>query len=76
MRNAAAASYLRGVQASSLHKITYEQIADRTGITFDTMKRLMTNRSNFTVDQFLSIAEALGVDDATALRALADIVRK
>ena len=75
-RNAAAVSYLRGVKAANLHKITYEQIAERSGINYETVKRLMRNQADFTMDTFLSIAEALGVDDAKALVALSEIVRK
>lgn len=73
-RNGAAASYLRGVKASRLEKITYEDISEKTGITVDTLKRLMRNRSEFKVEDFLSIANALGVSDAEALRALAEVV--
>lgn len=74
-RNSAAASYLQTVRIAPRPKVTYGQIAERTGIPIYTVKRLMTNSSEFTIDQFLTIAEALGVDDATALDALAKIVK-
>lgn len=75
-RNAVAVSYLRGVKGEKLDKITYEQIAERSGIHYEMVKRLMRNQAEFTMDSFLSIAEALGVDGADALAAFAEIVRK
>lgn len=73
-RNAAAVRYLRHVKDD--RKVTNEQIAERSGINFEMVKRLMLNKADFTMDTFLSIAEALGVDDSEALAALSEIVRK
>lgn len=75
-RNALATSYLRSVKAARLDGIGYKEIAEASGINYDRVKQLMRNRSEFTMDQFLAIANALGVDDAEALRALSEIVRK
>lgn len=75
-RNAAAVSYLRSVKAGNLDKITNEQIAERSGINYETVKRLMRNKANLTLDEFLDIADALGVDNTTALTSLAEITRK
>lgn len=71
-RNGAAADYLRGLKKIG---VTNKDIADGSNIPFDTVNKLMTNRSDFTMDQFLAIAQYLGVDDATALRTLSEIVR-
>ena len=75
-RNGAAAGYLRTLRVTPTPKITYRQIEERSGIPFETVKRLMNNKSGFTMDSFLAIAGALGADDATALRALSQIVGK
>ena len=73
-RNGAAVNYLQSVRIKR-PKVTYAQISERTGIHLDTVKRLMTNSAEFSIDQFLSIAEALGEDNATALNSLAKIVK-
>lgn len=75
-RNGAAARYLRTAQANTLPKITYKQIAESSGIPFETVKRLMTNKADLTMDSFSDIANSLGVDAADALVAFAEIIRK
>lgn len=75
-RNSAAVRYLRGVKASSAKTFTYVDLSETTGIPVSTMKKLMTNRSELTVDQFLLIAEALGVPAAEALQSLSQVVRQ
>ena len=67
-RNEAAANYLRGVKASKSPRVTNEMVADATGIDLEQVKRLLTNRAMFQMDDFSSIAEALGLDPADALR--------
>lgn len=73
-RNAAATQYLRTLKAKNIH-LTNEVIAERSGVKLDTVKRLMTNRSEFTIDTFLALANALGATDAEAFAALAEISR-
>lgn len=77
-RNAHGARYLRGLIGRRLpaDRPTYHEIAEASGIPYESVKRLMTNKSEFTLNQFLSIASALDVSDEEALRALAEIVQK
>lgn len=73
-RNGQVASYLRSIKAADLSAPSYPQIAATTGIDVETVKRLMTNKADFTADRFLLIANALGVSDAEAYMALGKIV--
>jgi transcriptional regulator with XRE-family HTH domain len=73
-RNGAATQYLRTLKAPQIG-LTYEDIAERSGVPLDTVKRLMTNRADFTVDTFLALANALGATDEEAFTALAEISR-
>lgn len=75
-RNALATSYLRSVKAARLDGIGYREISAASGINFDRLKQLMRNMSEWSMDDFLATANALGVDDAEALRALSEIVEK
>lgn len=75
-RNGLATSYLRSVKAARLDAIGYAEIAESTGINIDRVKRLMRNMSEWSLDDFLRTANALGVDDADALRTFAEIIGK
>lgn len=75
-RNGAAVAYLRSIKAANLEHPTYEHIATETGINIETVKRLFNNQSEFTVEQFLAIADVLGATEYDALLALAQIRRK
>jgi transcriptional regulator with XRE-family HTH domain len=72
--NAKAVVYLRGIKEARLERITQRDIAAQSGIPYDTVKKIFTNRSQVSVEHFLTIAELLGVDAPAALRALAEIV--
>jgi hypothetical protein len=67
-RNKAAASYLRGVKASADPRITTPQLAELSGVPFERLKRLLGNQMIMTMDDFSSVAEALGLDPGQALR--------
>jgi plasmid maintenance system antidote protein VapI len=75
-RNDAAVRYLKSLQVLQTEKVTYADLSQRTGIPENSIKNLLSNRADFTVDHFLSIANALGADDATAYRSLAEITLK
>jgi transcriptional regulator with XRE-family HTH domain len=73
-RNGAAAAYLRGLKAES--RKTLNEIADESGINFETLRRQLNNQAVISLDDFLKIAVALGHSETEALSALAEKVRK
>ena len=67
-RNKAAVDYLREVKTNLQPRVTNEQIAEQTGIKLDQVKRLLTNKATFSIDEFVAIAVALNLDPVVALR--------
>lgn len=73
-RNRAAADYLKSIKSVQHPRITTDELADRLGMSRDTLNRQLNNRAQINVDDFISIAGALGVSGRDALRALGEIV--
>lgn len=65
----AMALYLWEAKERSRPKITYRELADRTGIPYDSLTQILTGSMQITVREFARIATALGVspDEAVAL---------
>jgi len=57
-------------------RLTNDQIAALAELPRDTVKSIMTNRSDITMDQFMRISVALGVSPEEAVTTLRDIVIK
>ena len=73
-RKRVGADFLRAIQANTHPRVTYRMIEERTGIDYETVKRLMTNKTTLTLDYFVDIAEALGADPAETLLAFKKVI--
>lgn len=73
-RNDAAARYLSGLKATK--RVTLPQLAEKTGINVETLKRQLRNRAVITLDDFAIIATSLGESEEDALVALSKVVAK
>ncbi|MEJ7648610.1 MAG: helix-turn-helix transcriptional regulator [Nakamurella sp.] len=67
----AIAAALRGEAAA--RKVSYRDLADRTGIPLRTLSRYMTGERAITVENFMQIADAL---EASATDLISDVVRR
>lgn len=76
-RNKVAVEYLRTIWGAKIEseRITFPEIATRTGLSLDRVNRLMNNRAELSVRLFVDIAEALGVAPADAFESLGKIAR-
>ena len=65
--NRACAEYLRKAKAVRRPRPSNASLGEATGLKADQVRRLLDNQATFTMDTFLSIAEALGINAMDAL---------
>lgn len=69
----AIADYLRG--RKSERNLTYEELANLTGIPATSLKKLLRSRMDFRMGEFGAVAQALGETPAVALEHALLLVR-
>lgn len=74
-RNLAAVEYIRELKTNKKPRMTEAKLAEATGINEHTVKRLLLNKSDMTLDQFVSLVEALGGDPVKAVSVALSKVR-
>lgn len=66
-RNLAAVEYIRELKTNKRPRMSEAKLAEATGINEHTVKRLLNNKADLTLDQFVSLVEALGGDPVKAV---------